>query len=51
MNDKVKVKVENSWVTLDEELNRNYQKMVTKNAVSKLMGIMFFKLFVTTSSL
>lgn len=39
-NDKVKVKVENGWVTLDGELKWNYQKMAAKNAVSKLMGVM-----------
>lgn len=39
-NDKVKVKVENGWVTLEGELNWNYQKIAAKNAVSKLMGVM-----------
>jgi osmotically-inducible protein OsmY len=38
-NDKVKVKVENGWVTLEGELNWNYQKNAAKNAVSKLMGV------------
>lgn len=38
-DDKVKVKVENGWVTLDGELKWNYQKMAAKNAVSKLMGV------------
>jgi osmotically-inducible protein OsmY len=38
-NDKVKVKVENGWVTLEGELNWNYQKTAAKNAVSKLMGV------------
>jgi osmotically-inducible protein OsmY len=38
-NDKVKVKVENGWVTLDGELTWNYQKTAAKDAVSKLMGV------------
>ena len=38
-NDKVKVKVEKGWVTLDGELNWNYQKTAAKDAVSKLMGV------------
>jgi osmotically-inducible protein OsmY len=38
-NDKVKVKVENGWVTLEGELNWNYQKTAAKDAVSKLMGV------------
>ncbi len=38
-NDKVKVKVEDGWVTLEGELNWNYQKIAAKNAVSKLMGV------------
>lgn len=38
-NDKVKVKVENGWVTLDGEVNWNYQKTAAKDAVSKLMGV------------
>ena len=39
-NDKVKVKVENGWVTLEGELAWNYQKTAAKDAVSKLMGVM-----------
>jgi osmotically-inducible protein OsmY len=38
-NDKVKVKVENGWVTLDGELNWNYQKNAAKDAVIKLTGV------------
>ncbi len=38
-NDKVKVKVENGWVTLEGELSWNYQKTAAKDAVSKLMGV------------
>ena len=39
-NNKVKVKVEKGWVTLEGELNWNYQKTAAKDAVSKLMGVM-----------
>jgi osmotically-inducible protein OsmY len=39
-NDKVKVKVENGWVTLEGELSWDYQKTAAKNAVSKLTGVM-----------
>ena len=38
-NDQVKVKVEKGWVTLEGELNWNYQKTAAKDAVSKLMGV------------
>src|ERR1700729_3701846 len=38
-NDKVKVKVEDGWVTLEGELNWNYQKEATKNAVAYLGGV------------
>jgi osmotically-inducible protein OsmY len=38
-NDKVKIKVENGWVTLDGEVTWNYQKTAAKDAVSKLMGL------------
>lgn len=38
-NDKVKVKVENGLVTLEGELEWNYQKTAAKDAVSKLMGV------------
>lgn len=38
-NDKVKVKVEKGWVTLEGELERNYQKEAAKNAVKNLLGI------------
>ena len=38
-NDKVKVKVENGWVTLDGELPWNYQREAAKNAVHKLNGV------------
>jgi len=38
-NDKVKVLVENGWVTLEGELNWNYQRTAAKTAVNKLMGV------------
>jgi len=37
--DKVTVKVEDGWVTLEGELNWNYQKEAAKNAVSFLTGV------------
>ena len=38
-NDKIKVKVENGFVTLDGEVSWNFQKNAAKNAVSKLAGV------------
>jgi osmotically-inducible protein OsmY len=38
-NDKVKVKVENGWVTLTGELGWNYQKEAAKDAIANLMGV------------
>jgi len=38
-NDKVTVKVEDGWVTLEGELAWNYQKEAAKSAVSSLMGV------------
>jgi len=38
-NDKVKVKVENGWVTLEGALEWNYQKEAAKNAVRNLVGV------------
>jgi osmotically-inducible protein OsmY len=38
-NDKVKVKVEKGWVTLEGEVEWNYQKDAAKNAVKNLMGV------------
>jgi len=40
-NDKVKVKVENGWVTLEGELQWNSQKEAAKKAVSNLIGVKF----------
>jgi osmotically-inducible protein OsmY len=37
--DKVNIKVENGWITLDGELPWNYQKISAKNAVEFLMGV------------
>lgn len=38
-NDKVKVKVENGWITLDGELAWGYQRDAAKSAVNYLMGV------------
>ena len=38
-NDKVKVKVENGWVTLEGELNWNYQREAAKDAEKNLLGV------------
>ncbi len=38
-DDKVKVKVENGWVTLDGELHWNYQKEAAKSCISYLSGV------------
>lgn len=38
-NDKVIVKVEDGWVTLEGELTWNYQREAAKNAVSYLAGV------------
>ena len=38
-NDKVKVKVERGWVTLEGELEWNYQKEAAKDAVKNLLGV------------
>ncbi|OYU79764.1 MAG: ornithine aminotransferase [Flavobacterium sp. BFFFF1] len=38
-NDKVKVKVENGWVTLDGELSWGYQRDAAKSTVNYLMGV------------
>ena len=37
--EKVKVKVENGWVTLEGNLNWNYQREAAKKVVSKLIGV------------
>ena len=39
-NDKVKVKVEDGWVTLEGELEHNYQSEAAKDAVKNLLGVM-----------
>ncbi len=38
-NDMVKVKVEKGWVTLEGELQWNYQKVAAENAVKNLLGV------------
>ena len=38
-SDKVKVKVEDGWVTLEGELNWNYQKDAAKKSISNLPGV------------
>jgi osmotically-inducible protein OsmY len=38
-NDKVKVQVENGWVTLEGELDYNYQSEGAKEAVKNLLGV------------
>ncbi len=38
-NDKIKVKVESGWVTLEGELNWNYQKEAARKAVQNLTGV------------
>jgi len=38
-NDKVKVKVEDGWVTLEGELHWNYQREIAKSAVIYVMGV------------
>lgn len=37
--DKVKVKVEKGWITLEGELTWNFQKEAVKNAVKNLLGV------------
>ena len=39
-SDKIKVKVEDDWVTLEGELEWNYQKEAAKKAVATLDGVM-----------
>ena len=38
-NDKVKVKVEDGWVTLEGELHWNYQREAARNAIQNLLGV------------
>jgi osmotically-inducible protein OsmY len=38
-NDKVKVRVENGWITLEGELEFNYQRDAAKDAVKNLLGV------------
>lgn len=39
-NEKVKVKVETGWITLEGELEYNYQRDAAKNAVQHLLGVL-----------
>lgn len=39
-NDKVKIKVENGWITLEGELRWNYQKEAAKKAIKDLTDVM-----------
>jgi len=38
-SDKIKVKVEKGWITLDGELSWNFQKQAAKDAVKNLLGV------------
>ena len=38
-NDKVKLKVEKGWITLDGELSWNFQREAAKNAIKNLLGV------------
>jgi len=38
-SDNVKIKVENGWITLDGEVQWNFQKIATKKAVSSIIGV------------
>jgi osmotically-inducible protein OsmY len=38
-SDKLKVKVEKGWVTLEGELNWNYQREAAKDAIKNLLGV------------
>ncbi len=38
-NDTIKVKVENGWVTLEGEVNWDFQRRATKNSVANLIGV------------
>jgi osmotically-inducible protein OsmY len=38
-NDKIKVKVEDGWVTLEGEVEWNFQRVAAKNAIKHLLGV------------
>ena len=38
-SDKIRVKVEDGWITLEGELTRNYQSEAAKKAIHHLMGV------------
>lgn len=46
-NDVVKVKVEVSWVTLEGEVQWNYQKIAAQVAISKILGIKGISNYIT----
>lgn len=48
--DKIKVKVEKGWVTLEGELPWNYQKEAAKSVVKKLMGVTGVTNYITIKS-
>lgn len=48
--DKIKVKVEKGWVTLEGELHWNYQKEAAKSAVKKLLGVTGVSNYITIKS-
>lgn len=49
-DDKIKVKVENGWVTLDGEVNWLYEKDAVKHAVENLLGVKGVSNLITISS-
>ncbi|MBC7933821.1 MAG: BON domain-containing protein [Rhizobacter sp.] len=49
-DDKVKVKVENGYVTLDGELNWNSQRQAAKDAVKNLLGVKYVTNNITIQS-
>jgi osmotically-inducible protein OsmY len=49
-NDKVKVKVENGWVTLEGSLQWNYEKVAANTSISKIIGIKGVSNYISISS-
>lgn len=49
-SNRIKVKVEDGWVTLDGELNWNYQKEAANKTVSKLQGVKWLTNNITIKS-
>jgi osmotically-inducible protein OsmY len=48
--DKIKVKVEKGWVTLDGELEWNYQKEAAQKAVKNILGVLGVSNIITINS-